>query len=571
MRSWNVRVVFVALLAIALTSAACARTDGPMLFNMVHHNPGEERWVTDFTEPHHLKKLGYTGQILAYGAQCGLTFDDFEENVVSRHSTERAWIEHHAFECRKYFDKARKVDLSEYPWIDVLVVPKSLMAKYGDEMKGTDGKLSILKPMTERIVRAQLAEFFKLYPSIEGITIRFGETYLHDTPFHVGGSPVHTPDEHARLMNILRDEVCVKRGKTVIYRLWDFAQFHTKPELYLPAANQVEPHEKFLVAFKHCNFDFMRTYPMNANIGLGKHGQIIELSLNQGGCYGKNAYPYYLGKGLIDGFRDDVEGPWRHGKRDIKGLKDIKDWPIIKGYWLWNWGDGWKGPYFSNEFWMRLNETVLRRWVLNQGIQDTGHGTEKRDEESIFMEYAKGDLGLGEEDAAKFRKLCLLSEDAGYYGYHSDVGKIDDWWLRDNYFRAVKLDGFVKAGTLEALYKEKRDNLARWDEIVKLADEIKFPNEEDGHFVRVSSRYGMYKHKIAEIIIRAQGFLATHETDKAKAASHVKEFEDTWSAWEKLRRENPDCPTLYEYESFEFNYSEPLFGRSLKKLKDMCK
>ena len=55
-------VIVMGLGAVALTGAVLsAAAEEPMLFNMVHHNPGEERWVTDFTEPHHLKGLGYTG------------------------------------------------------------------------------------------------------------------------------------------------------------------------------------------------------------------------------------------------------------------------------------------------------------------------------------------------------------------------------------------------------------------------------------------------------------------------------------------------------------------------------
>ena len=35
----------------------------PILFNMVHHNPGEPKFETQYTEPAFLKGKGYTGQV----------------------------------------------------------------------------------------------------------------------------------------------------------------------------------------------------------------------------------------------------------------------------------------------------------------------------------------------------------------------------------------------------------------------------------------------------------------------------------------------------------------------------
>ena len=47
----------------------------PLLFNMVHHNPGEPQFVTHYDEPGYLKQLGYNGQIPKLSPQCGLTYD----------------------------------------------------------------------------------------------------------------------------------------------------------------------------------------------------------------------------------------------------------------------------------------------------------------------------------------------------------------------------------------------------------------------------------------------------------------------------------------------------------------
>jgi hypothetical protein len=60
----------------------------PLLLNMVHHNPGEPEFVTQFTEPAFLKEKGYTGQVPKIEIQCGLTYDRLEDNVIPEKSDE---------------------------------------------------------------------------------------------------------------------------------------------------------------------------------------------------------------------------------------------------------------------------------------------------------------------------------------------------------------------------------------------------------------------------------------------------------------------------------------------------
>ena len=213
----------------------------PLLLNMVHHNPGEPHFETQYTEPAFIKELGYNGQIPKIEIQCGLTYDDYENNVVPEETDEKMWILRHASSVRTQIDIAEKVNMPLYPFTDVLVLPISLYNKYKDEMS-IDDRLSIKKPKTQEILRAQIAEIFKRYPKLAGLTTRHGETYLHDTPFHKGTSPARTPEEHTILINILRDEICVKQNKKLFYRTWDFGKLHTNPEHYLEATNAVEVH-----------------------------------------------------------------------------------------------------------------------------------------------------------------------------------------------------------------------------------------------------------------------------------------------------------------------------------------
>src|SRR5690606_21545699 len=101
-----------------------------------------------------------------------------------------------------------------------------------------------------------------------------GETYLFDTPFHTGESPSVTPEEHIKLINILKEEICVKRNKKLIYRTWDFGNnFHINPDFYLEVTNVVKPHPLLYFSIKNINNDFLRGSPFNKTVGLGNHQQ----------------------------------------------------------------------------------------------------------------------------------------------------------------------------------------------------------------------------------------------------------------------------------------------------------
>src|SRR5271157_1270940 len=233
------------------------------IFDMVHHNPGEPLFITKYTRPEYIRQLGYNGDCAKIYVQAATTYDRWEQGLVPKDSATWAWIQRHAHNLDHLIEEYKQAGMPLYPFTDVLVVPKELMDKYGDRMKDDQGRLSIQRPKTQEIVRAQMEAIFHRFPDLGGLTIRFGETYLSDTPFHVGSSPVRTPADHTLLINILRDEVCVKRNKKLIYRTWDFKVLHTNPELYLQATDPVQPHPNLIFSIKHANDDFLRDVPLN--------------------------------------------------------------------------------------------------------------------------------------------------------------------------------------------------------------------------------------------------------------------------------------------------------------------
>lgn len=510
-----------------------------MLLNTVHHNPGEPLFVTDFTEPRFLAGLGYSGQIPKLEPQCGLTYDRYDEGVVPLHTPVREWIDRKGAEFQKRAAIARRVGLPLYPWIDVLVVPETVMAKYGSEMKNPKtGRLSILRPRTRDILKAQLDEFFWRYPTVDGLTIRFGETYLHDTPHHKGASPANTVEEHVALIRLLREEVCVRRGRKLIYRTWDFGKLHGNRENYLAATDPVEPHSNLVFSIKHTNGDFGRNVPFNTTLGIGRHAQIVEVSVNQGGNYGKNAYPYYFARGVIDGF-NDMPSENRRGLRSLNGN------PLMKGLWLWTWGDGWNGPFFGNELWLRLNEGVLRRFAK------TPHATE----ESLFCATALEDLGVYPEDLAKFRAFCIETEDAVYLGQHSRYGRTSDdmFWCRDNHFCRFNLDEAFRAGAVPKMLEEKDANAQTWRRLEHDIRGIRFRLPEDAAFARVSTKYGRIKYELSAVLWRMAAALSAEDVGgvtltREQAVGLVADYDCKYAEWDALRKSEPQCPTVYEID-----------------------
>ncbi len=541
------------ILQLIYFTAFSAEPRYDMLLNMVHHNPGEPLFTTRFTQPNFVKDLGYNVQVIKREIQCGVTYDKYPEYAVPYDSAEREWIERHAAALKVQMKQINDAGLKNIPFTDMLVLPQSLLKKYEKEMVNEYGQISILKPRTEAILRAQIEELFWRFPELDGLMIRHGETYLHDTPMHAGGSPARTPEEHSKFINILRDELCVKRNKTLIYRTWDFSNLHSFAKVYDAATKDVEPHKNLYISIKHTTRDFFRNQPFNPNIGRGNLQQIVEVSTNQGGLYGKNSHPYYIGRGVIDGW---CEMP-KDGK---KGLRDLYDNSNVRGIWTWTWGDGWGGPYFDNEFWIKLNEYVIRSFAQNP----------KRSEKDIFNDYAVNELHLSKKDAKKFRELNLLSEEAVFYGQSTQLFWHSVWLMRDQYIGCLHLEKAAEDGVVEQALREKHENLEKWYKIEELSKEIKLQNPEDQEFMEVSSTYGRIKYEIYEQVWIMELMLAEKEVngkkiDRKKLSEAISIYDNKYAEWRKLKANHVCCPTLYI--DYRVTHTAVTFKENLDKLR----
>jgi hypothetical protein len=243
-----------------------------------------------------------------------------------------------------------------------------------------------------------------------------------------------------------------------------------------------------------------------------------------------------------------------------KGLRDLLDDEKIKGVWIWCWGDGWVGPYISNELWNDISEYVLRKWTIDPS----------KSEEFYFNEYATETLGLKDQQLKEFRKLVMLATDATFLGQQSRIVPVSDWWCRDHYLTAVDVSHQVKKGKAQECIAEKVQAVEMWKEAEKLAACITLKNPRDTDFMRVSTTYGRIKYQVIEQLWRIQMMLAEEQINKKPldenaARAAVEAYEKSYEEWRQLKRDNPSCPTLYV--DHEAKHVGPPFQTVLQPLK----
>ena len=556
-------ISFIALIFIIYTNPLAAQTT-PYILDMVHNNPGEPLTVSAFSNPAYLKEVGYTGQVKNdyTFAHAAITFDKLNPKIFPQGSKEREWVLQAAERVRQNIKAAHAAGIKVYYFTDIIVLPKKLVELYHDEICDEHGKISFERPKTIEIHKIMLDELFETFPDLDGLVIRTGETYLNNVPYHTGNNPItNGVESHVKLINLLREEVCVKRNKTIFYRTWSFGGMHDSKDYYLAVTNQIEPHPNLIFSIKHTKGDYHRTYDFNPTLGTGKHKQIIEVEC-QREYEGKGAFPDYVMDGVINGFEEYNTIKPQMG---FKSLNDLKDNPNFAGVWSWSRGGGWVGPYITNEFWCRLNAYVISQWG-----KDT-----KQSEETIFNSFMDK-YGIKQPKCRKaFRELCLLSAKAVIRGHESAKYYFDKdwvWWTRDEFLAGVDSpavgqtlfpsEGFLNKAfewyyqhnLLDSVIAEKQESVDLWKKIVHLSKQIDITNKADQDYIKVSSEYGLLLHTIIADgwNIMALGFVGdkTGRYDTKKLSALIVKYDMDWVNYKKLKEEKPSCATLYKPYAF---------------------
>ncbi len=512
----------------------------PYIMDMVHNNPGEPLYESVFNRSDSLKKMGYNSKcyFLFDSPTLAINWDEFDKDILPLGSPDREWVDKKAARLHGLFNDCEKNGVDVYAMSDLILLPKRLVSKYGIEESFGNPQDTLV----QRILQYQLQAFFKQFPQMDGIVVRIGETYLEDAPFHLGN--IQNKDNADKciipLINLLREEVCVKLKKKLIFRTW--WAFDTDDKKYQYISDKVEPHPNLVISIKHCEGDFHRGNPFSKVLGLGRHQQLVEVQCARE-YEGKGAYPNYIGRGVIEGFEEDAN---RKKEGKYWCMRDIYETGKLVGMWTWTRGGGWEGPYPKNELWCDLNAWVMAQWASSPN----------QSEESIFYRYATDKLALSKEDARRFRELALLSEEATLKGMRSAAFPDDvfSMWVRDEYITFPVLPNDIAKAKI--LLSEKDAAVVCWEKIVHLARQINVPDKLLNETLKVSCQYGLLMYRIYRALFHLgairQGLVAE---DKLP---YLVEYDKAWAELNILEHDNPKtCPSLFSKTVIRRTWTEP--------------
>ena len=525
----------------------------PLRLNAVFDNPGQGALQSAFQDPRTLARLGFSHQVVAdwRPPTAAITYAQLPGPAAfPAGSQARSWVERAAERIAQRTAAIHSAGLKALYHTEMVLLPTALLERYRSELLGPGGVIDLEAPLTQELIRIALAECFERFPDLDGLVIRTGEVYLQDLPYHSGSDPITKgPASHLTLLELLREEACVKRGKLIVYRTWAFDGFTTSPSYYLAVAEHIAPHPLLAFAIKHTDGDFWRTVPFNPTLGIGPQQQIVEVECARE-YEGKGAYPNYISHGVIEGFSELRSDPPPIGIADLIGR------PQLAGVFTWARGGGWNGPYIANELWCALNTYVLARFAA-------AHGSER----DLFFAFA-AQLGLSAPAQQRFRELALLSSQGVLHGHYSTVHQLGALaWTRDEYLGGSDLElaedfrQIIAARQAEPVAAEKLQAAELWQRIVDLADGLAAAiaprSRTDAAYVATSARYGalLYAAIAHGWVVMLKGVEGEvgGRFDRSAMRFHLQRFDAAWRALERLPAHAAQCATLYQ----PFSFAEP--------------
>ena len=461
----------------------------PWRASMVHNNPGEGLTQTKYSDPDVVSGLGFNVMVKNDGKppHTAITWDSFDHEIFLKSSDGRAWVEERAAVIDAEIEAIHEAGMKAMYWSDIFVLPKTLVVKYGNQIKDKRGRWSFDSPMMVNVTRYMLDAVFERFPDLDGLVIRTGEIYTNDVPFHRGSSPItNGAASHIQLLKLLEEIVIQKHKKTVFYRTWSFDGFHTDPKYYRKVTDAIEPNKNLFMVMKHTKGDFWRTLPFNPTIGIGNHQQLVEIQ-GQREFEGKGAIPNYVMKGVIEGFDENLQD------HSPKSLRDLRNSSLFQGILAWPCGGGWHGPYPAHEFWIDMNVEVLAKWAQ----------TPKESEEDLFTAWVRNKLKLDYESARNLREIALLSARAtllGHYSLDYHLHSLD--WTRDSFIggfdAALKQDfkAIVSKNLVDDVLTEKALAVYIWEMLPGPARGFRTPDAQLREFIDHSIEYAILLYTI---------------------------------------------------------------------------
>ena len=91
----GLRILLQALVLWTVISSASAAQPLPFILDMVHYNPGEAKFQTEFADPALVRSYGFNGKVfyLFDSAHLAVNWDDVNANIFPAGSSGRAWVD----------------------------------------------------------------------------------------------------------------------------------------------------------------------------------------------------------------------------------------------------------------------------------------------------------------------------------------------------------------------------------------------------------------------------------------------------------------------------------------------
>src|SRR3954469_9996254 len=136
----NHLILSAALLFLMFSPGATAQSNrARLILDMVHQNPGGTPYESKFEDPQVIRQMGYNGKVyfLFDSPMLAVNWDSVDPNIFPKGSPGRAWVDAKAAKIDKEEAGCKATGLKVYAMSDLVLFPKSLIAKY--KIAGTFG------------------------------------------------------------------------------------------------------------------------------------------------------------------------------------------------------------------------------------------------------------------------------------------------------------------------------------------------------------------------------------------------------------------------------------------------
>ena len=183
-------------------------------------------------------------------------------------------------------DKLKSANVKTYMWHHELELPEKFGESYPDTLNRY-GDIEISHPLVKDFLENKIADFFGLYPKMDGIILTLHETRI---PLLKLKNQKLGKIERVKHVTEILYNACRERGKELIVR-----PFASMPEDYEMMTKAYEEISSSLVIMdKWTQFDWSLCLPQNAFFNKIKHNPLLVETDIFGEYFGKGALPLML-------------------------------------------------------------------------------------------------------------------------------------------------------------------------------------------------------------------------------------------------------------------------------------